>query len=352
MSRRITQSEWNAFVARQPHADFLQSWEWGENAYREDQTDILRITYPDTGDIRACCQLIQRGEGTPFHYWYAPGGPIAESTTDAEAALLQMIAEARLRFAPFLRIEPTHALLDVRRFVRVAADRPSTTRILDLSRGDDFVFDALHEKTRYNIRLAERKGVVIREIFSVGEDHPDREFFETCMKRFRDLLRETARRGDFSLHPWVHYGHLIDSFSRAGAEIVIEPNTPAIRFYTAWYDSNMIAATLCMAFGDTVSYLHGASSYDHRAVMAPALLQWHAIRDAAERGYRYYDLWGVAPKGAAPDNPWAGFTRFKEGFGGQIVTYPGTFDIPLRPIQYWMYSFGRSINRFLRRPIR
>lgn len=351
MSRHITQAEWNEFVAGRPHAEFLQSWEWGEQVYAQEKKEILRIAYPNEGEVRAVCQLIERGEGTPFHYLYAPGGPVAVSARDAEEVLDCAALELKLRQVPFLRCEPAEPFAR-QGMRRVRDERPSHTLILDLGSGAEALFASFHEKTRYNIRLAEKKGVTVKEVFDVGEDHPDQELFENSMKRFHALLRETAERGDFFLHPWIHYIRLVDAFCRSSAEEPLGHATPAIRFYTAWHKEHMIGGILCMVFGDTVTYLHGASSYEHRAYMAPYALQWHAILQGIEGGYSFYDLWGVAPQGADGDHPWAGFTRFKQGFGGTPISRAGTFDIVLSPVQYGLYSIARRMNRFLQRRIR
>lgn len=345
MPRHVTQKEWNGFVASRPHAEFMQSWEWGESACARDRAEILRIAFPDEGPLRAACQLIERGQGTPFHYWASPGGPVVSSQEDARAVLEKVQSELRLRFAPFVRIEPSERCIDMQGVRKVVDERPSTTRILDLKAGAESVFSAMHEKTRYNTRLAEKKGVTVREVFKNDEDR------ERIMSLFHALLRQTATRDEFSLHPWLHYVHLIDVFCRETAAIPLESSFPTLRFYTAWHEEAMIAVILCMSFGDTVSYLHGASSSDHRTLMAPYALQWRAIREAIAAGYRYYDVWGVAPEGSPATHPWAGFTRFKQGFGGEIIRRLGTFDIPLNPLQYMIYSVARMIHRRLRRPI-
>lgn len=350
MSRHVTQSEWNEFVARKSHAEFLQSWEWGENAYLQEGREILRISYPDIGAISAVCQLIERGEGTPFHYWYSPGGPISNSSEDSERIVEKITSELRLRRTPFIRCEPRYAL-PVRLGVKVKDERPSHTRILDLALGREELFASFHEKTRYNIRLAEKKGVNIRELFSVGEDHPDRKLFESAMKRFHALLSETAQRGEFSLHPWVHYTRLVHAFCRSSKDQPLEQEQPIIRLFSAWYGERMIAGILCMSYGDTMTYLHGASSYENRACMAPYALQWHAIQEGIVALHTSYDLWGVAPENAGQDHPWAGFTRFKQGFGGRLLSYPGTIDIVLSPVQYRLYSIARRTNRFFHRPV-
>ena len=114
----------------------------------------------------------------------------------------------------------------------------------------------------------------------------------------------------------------------------------------AKHDSEYVAANIMCFFGDTANYLHGASSNKHRDVMAPHLLQWKAVCDAKKDGFKYYDFWGIAPNDD-PKHGWAGVTRFKKGFGGEQVNYPGTFDMVVSKKWYLIYKVFRFINRTL-----
>ena len=111
-----------------------------------------------------------------------------------------------------------------------------------------------------------------------------------------------------------------------------------------------LVAGIVVDFGDTRTYLHGASSNEHREMMAPTFLHWEIMRDAKARGMRFYDWWGIAPDGSAMDHPWTGITRFKTGFPGERISSPGTYDIVLRPITYKMYNALRRVRRIIARP--
>ena len=108
-------------------------------------------------------------------------------------------------------------------------------------------------------------------------------------------------------------------------------------------DGRVLAANLMIWFGDTVSYLHGASSNVRREVMAPHLLHWKLINEAKSLSFKHYDFWGVAPEGTV-NHPWAGVSRFKRGFGGRYVAYPGTFDLPLDRFWYRVYRLLQTIR--------
>jgi lipid II:glycine glycyltransferase (peptidoglycan interpeptide bridge formation enzyme) len=96
-------------------------------------------------------------------------------------------------------------------------------------------------------------------------------------------------------------------------------------------------------FGDTATYLHGASSRERRELMAPHLLHWTAMMDAKSWGFRTYDFWGVAPEGVE-GHSWAGITRFKRGFGGKYVAYPGTYDVPVDRFWYGLYAATQKLR--------
>jgi lipid II:glycine glycyltransferase (peptidoglycan interpeptide bridge formation enzyme) len=114
-----------------------------------------------------------------------------------------------------------------------------------------------------------------------------------------------------------------------------------ISLYLVYYKNQVIAGNIVSFFGDTVTYVHGASSYEHRRVMAPYLLQWQVIKKAKEKGYRHYDFYGI------DEEKWPGITRFKKGFGGEGIKYPGTYDLILNKKWYYVYKTLRYIRRKL-----
>lgn len=129
--------------------------------------------------------------------------------------------------------------------------------------------------------------------------------------------------------------------------------------YNAFYNGEPIASILCIFFGDTCTYVHGVSGNIHRNVMAPYLLQWHAMQIAKARGIRYYNLGGVAPAAASGQttafhgyawdaaHTFTGITRFKVGFGGSVRAYPPGVDIILRPALYGLYTLGSRVKKML-----
>lgn len=289
--------------------DFLQSAEWGEF-----QKSLGRRVERVNG-VQSIFMPLPFGR----QYVYCPRG----AKTDDVSAL----AETGKKFgALFVRFEPLSArALDASKNARIVKTvdlQPSHTLLLDVSQTEDRLLAAMHEKTRYNIRLAERKGVVI-DLHSAGFDSAW-QVFET-----------TGSRGGFRLHPKSYYSAMLKALN-GGCRAFLA---------TASFEGAIVAANIMIDYAGTRTYLHGASGNAHRNVMAPFLLHWKLIQDAKQNGLRFYDWWGVAPEGAGEDHPWSGISRFKLGFGGERVDYPGTFDLVLRPGWYQGYAFMRKLMR-------
>ncbi|MDX1607971.1 MAG: peptidoglycan bridge formation glycyltransferase FemA/FemB family protein [Candidatus Spechtbacterales bacterium] len=182
--------------------------------------------------------------------------------------------------------------------------QPQRTTILDLTKDKEEILAGMHKKTRYNIRLAGRRGVKIAE----SED------FESFWK----LMRKTAQRDKFHTHSKDYYEKLL------GLNMA--------KLYFAKKEDKLHAAAITLFYKGRATYLHGASDYKYRRDMAPHLLHWQIILDAKEQGLKEYDLWGIDEK------KWPGVTRFKRGFEGEEVEYIGSWDIPLQKFWYNLYK--------------
>ena len=187
---------------------------------------------------------------------------------------------------------------------------------LDITPELDELFANLHSKTRYNIRLAKRRGVQIKENCT-RED----------LRVFYDVLTITAKRDNFLIRSYDYFETLWDC--------LVENNLA--KLFLAEYKGKVIAGTLAFIFGDKTWYIYGASSNEHRNVMPNYLLQWRMIEWAKENGCRIYDFRGV-PGRLTPDNPLYGLYRFKKGFNGEYVEFIGEFDLPYSPVVYQTYT--------------
>ncbi|MDR1319560.1 MAG: peptidoglycan bridge formation glycyltransferase FemA/FemB family protein, partial [Treponema sp.] len=210
------------------------------------------------------------------------------------------------------------ALYEIGRpFVRAAADiQPPDTVILDLTKGEEALLADMKPKWRYNVRLAERKGVLVGRLDEKGLD------------LFYALFGETARRDGIAVHSAAYYRALFEVVN--GAEGRAEKDGAELRLYLAQREGNALAAVITLFRGAEAVYLYGASSDRNRNLMAPYLLQWQAMKDAKAAGCTAYDLFGIPPN-EDPDHPMAGLYRFKTGFGGRILHRPGSWDYPYNP---------------------
>ncbi len=316
MIDRKLRDEW---VLTQKNASFLQSFEWGEFKRQAEQ----EIEYFDfAGEKVLALKNFVKGFG---YYWFVPKGPLTST-------LPKLIERAKSDGAFFLRVEPGEVAKNLS-MKKVTDIHPANSLVLDLIKSEDELMVEMHSKTRYNIGLAQRKGVTA-EVVSDSK---------VAVNTFMTLARQTAKRDGFRLHSENYYQLMSQVFSSN------ELGGPELVWYEASFGGKAVASLAVMYFGTKAIYLHGASSDEQRQTMAAPLAQWTAILDAKKRGFKTYDLWGVAPEGASNRHPWYGITRFKLGFGGRRVDSPGTYDIVLSPWRYALYSLVRLGGRWLRR---
>ncbi len=173
----------------------------------------------------------------------------------------------------------------------------------------------MKQKTRYNVRLASRKGVEVR--YGHMED----------LDLLYHMYVETSLRDRFVIRPPEYYQDAWGSFVEAGLA----------RPLIAEVEGQPVAAVIIYRFGDKATYMYGMSRELHRNKMPSYLLQWEAMRWAKAQGCRIYDFWG-APDTMDETDPMWGVYRFKQGFGPTTVITPGAWDLVLRPLHYWAYS--------------
>jgi lipid II:glycine glycyltransferase (peptidoglycan interpeptide bridge formation enzyme) len=211
--------------------------------------------------------------------------------------------------------------------IRAAACvQPPDTVLINLLDSEEKILSQMKSKWRYNTRLAEKK-VELRQA-DEGE-----------LPVFYRLFCETAQRDGISLHSFAYYQKLFELARERGV---------ALRLYLADYEREPVAAIITLFMRGVGTYLYGASSNNHRNMMAPYALQWRAIRDAKAAGCTVYDLFGIPPDDS-PAHPMAGLYRFKTGFGGTIVHRPGSWDYPLKPFVYALFRQAECLMRRLRR---
>lgn len=333
---RAEESRWNAFVASSPVRSFLQTWAWGE-VQQNMGVPYWRIVVEDKGKIVAVALVIERSLKLGYSWLYVPRGPIfAEnlSESDTEAVWkaleekLQNLAEERNSF--FIRMDPalpTGALAKAGWRKSSREVQPQHTLLLDLAKEEDALLAQMRPKMRYNIRLAEKKGVQVR----FSSDPKDVDIFLA-------LCDGVTKRTGFSYHPDNYYLSIIETLGSKGmAELAI-----------AEVDGKAVAAHFMIYADGITTYAHGASDHNHRDTMAPTLLYWKTILRAKEKGMHTYDFFGVAPEDADDSHPWAGITRMKTGFGGTRASYCGAYDFVLNEALYTMFNLTRTARGILK----
>ncbi|MFZ5559901.1 MAG: lipid II:glycine glycyltransferase FemX [Patescibacteria group bacterium] len=250
-------------------------------------------------------------------YLYSPRANPSKNFNEFLAKIKEI---AKQENAIFFKIEPEEEF-DFKGygFVKSHNIQPIKTLILDISKSEQELLNQMHYKTRYNIKLAEKR--VKSQISNLKSQN-----FEDFWK----LMQETVKRDGFKSHPKKYYRKMLEI---PGVELFVA----LIPTSSGRAMTKVIAANIVVFFEKQATYLHGASDYEHRNLMAPHLLQWKQIQEAKKRGCVEYDFWGIDEK------KWPGVTRFKRGFGGKEVNYPGAYDLVFQPIWYKIYKIARKI---------
>jgi lipid II:glycine glycyltransferase (peptidoglycan interpeptide bridge formation enzyme) len=203
------------------------------------------------------------------------------------------------------------------------------TVMIDLTGESEYLLTRMKSKWRYNIRLAERKGVEIRP----GD--------ETDFSTFYQMYAATAARDGFLIRPEAYYRDVWPCFLESGRA----------EMWLASVKDEVVAGLILFIFGPRAWYMYGASTGRHRNLMPNHLLQWTAMCRAKARGCTAYDMWGAPDIFDESDSMW-GVYRFKHGFGGQVVQGLGAFDYPVQPVLYWAFTVVMPRIRSLLRRLR
>lgn len=324
--RELTdQAALDHLLGTQPLEPFLQSWAWGDF-----QSSLGRRTWRlgayEGATVVGAALVVEHQLILGRSYLYCPRGPLA-TTAEAWAALIEAIQGlGRKHQAMYAKIDPNLLPFSVPSTPSSATLgttlQPRQTWVIDTGRDLGELLAACHQKTRYNLRLAERRGVTVRW----SNDNND-------IDTFIRLMQQTYTRQNIRLHPESYYRQEIDVLTSAKmTELAL-----------AEFEGQIIAANMVIWHGTTATYLHGGSSDDHKDVMAPHLLQWRTIERAHERGVKTYDLWGVAPTDQ-PGHRWHGVSRFKRGFAGRDIEFPAALNIVLQPQWYQAYRWAKRMR--------
>lgn len=333
-------AEWNSLLGEIPRAHVLQTWEWGEfKAHYGWQAARLRLE--KAGKPVAAAQVLRRNlPRLPFGLLYVPRGPAVDyaDPTRVDEALSALEAYARRQNAILIKIDPdlettaASAPLLKNRGWRLSREQIQfrNTVTLDLGRPEEEILAGMKPKWRYNIRLAERRGV---EIGPGGTG---------TLAEFYKMYAETSARDGFLIRPYRYYHDAWGAFLEAGLAHML----------LARVGQELVAGLILFRFRSRAWYFYGASRGAHREKMPNHLLQWEAIRLARSRGCAEYDFWG-APDKFDESDPMHGVYRFKEGFGGRPVQTVGANDFVVNPPLFQLYArlYPWYIERMRRRHV-
>jgi lipid II:glycine glycyltransferase (peptidoglycan interpeptide bridge formation enzyme) len=330
----LEEKPWEEFLTRQPHTSFLQSWAWGEFQDKLGFSHHRFGTYQGGALDGVCQALIGRRKLGSFVY--VPRGPILKSFERgrAQETLKYLRNFAAGEKVDYLRVEPHwEASPDLEELFReegyrraqvVTSQAGGVSLLLDLSLSEEELLTQMRKTTRYLVKNAAGLGIEIHRSADPRQ-----------LEEFHRLMRVTHRRQSFVPQSRNYLQTQFETLAPRGmSELVL-----------AKYQGDILSAAVVFSYGDTVTYVHGASI--RSSVPTSYFLLWEIIKEAKKDGYRYFDFWGISPNDN-PRHPWYGYSLFKKGFGGYRVDYAGVWDYPLAP-KYWVVFGVEKFRRLLKR---
>ncbi|PIV00986.1 peptidoglycan bridge formation protein FemAB [Candidatus Shapirobacteria bacterium CG03_land_8_20_14_0_80_39_12] len=303
----------------------LQSWQWGE--FRKDQgVAVVRLGIFQKAKLMQVFQItFHQIPHLPFSIGYLP-----KSSLPSKEVINKLKEIGQEKKAIFIKIEPNTEKSEIRNSksetLGLIKGKPLFTKytsVIDLTKIEEELLKSFKPKTRYNIHLAEKHGV------SVREDNSEKAFVE-----YLKLLFETTKRQGFYAHNEKYHQKQWEILKDAGISHLL----------TAAHEGKTLSAFLLFVFNKTLYYPYGASTRENRELMAPTLLMWEAIRFGKKMGCTSFDLWGDIGPNPSPDNPYFGFHKFKEGFSPKLTEFLGTYDLVINPGLYQLYKISDSLR--------
>ncbi|MBN2257034.1 MAG: peptidoglycan bridge formation glycyltransferase FemA/FemB family protein [Anaerolineaceae bacterium] len=345
LKRPQDMDQWDESIKDLPGAHLLQTREWASIKAPIGWQPLPCIWIDDSGVCQAACMILKRRiriipKVMEASILYAPKGPLVdwhdqELTTRILSDLKQIAHEEK---SIFIKVDPDVTVAtglpgsedevvfsnakDIQNNLQQLGWRYSrdqvqfrNTIIIDLAQSDNQILERMKQKTRYNIHLSERKGVVVRQ--GDLKDAP----------MLSKMYAETALRNGFAVRERRYFEHVWKDLFEAGM----------LQFLIAEYEQEPIAGLVLFHFSRRAYYFYGMSSETHRETMPTYLLQWEAIKAARKLGCEIYDLWGAPDEFDQKDDLW-GVYRFKNGLGGSVVRTIGAWDYPAKPGLYLFYT--------------
>ncbi len=313
----------------------LQSWSWGEFR-KKTGVEVLRLGKYENGKLIETAQItIHPLPFTSYTIGYFPKGGIPSGEILTELTNL-----GKKYNCIFIKLEPNvekinwefktpKELMNLKSKI-VSSPHPLFTKYtfqLDLNKSEEEILKGMHPKTRYNIKVAQRHGIIIQE------DNSDKAFEE-----YLNLTFETTKRQKFFAHTKDYHQLMWQTLKPEGIAHLLTATYPK--------ENNIIlAAWILFLFNGVLYYPYGASSGKFRNTMASNLLMWEAIKWGKINGAKIFDMWGSLGPNPDPNDPWYGFHRFKQGYNPRLVEFAGSFDLVINPTFYHFYNFADRLRK-------
>lgn len=337
--------KYQQFIKQQDLAYLQQDlvWTFVKNNW---DYDII-VSLDKKNEIRGSALVLARK--IPFlkhSLLYCPRGPIIDKKADLYNTLndlligINQIAKERKAFV--LKADPAivenEEINEVLKKFNITVHnnnknfsgiQPQNVCVLDIEkRTEEEIFNSFHSKTRYNIRLAERKGVKIRK-GTISD-----------LESFYKIMLETAKRDNFKTRTFLYFYNLLTETS------LFEEN---VELFIAEYEDKIISGGIFVKYGNQMEYLYGANSNEYRNVMASYLLQWEMIKYAKKENLKLYNFGGISGEIDNENNPLYGIYRFKKGFDTQIITYMGEWNVVFNPVINSIYNFLFKVRKRIKK---
>lgn len=405
------QHKYTDFLAKCEIGNIHQMPQWGEFQSKMPSRGKYWIIYTqnDSGAIQSSALLVRQNLPFKLCWLYSPRGPIFDDKNKESlenlTPLFEKIAHiASKENAVFYRFDPAltqksfnnnrnlnHILKKLKSKPAHAHYQPESTLIIDLTPPEEEILKQMKPKGRYNIKVANKHSVRVRisNLKASPKSTPDpSDDHSPDLQAFYDLLKQTATRDNFHGHGIDYYQNMLTELGPEKVRLVVAEYSPrkststpifSKSEYSAYdqqidgslHSPKILAAAIVTYFKDTATYYFGASSNEHRNVMAPYKLHWQIMQDAKKQGYKYYDMFGIAPalhkeiekhplngflkklsdkdsQVAIPDfdpaHPWAKVTDFKLKFGGRRVDYMDAREIIYKPFWYRLMKIAKYLK--------
>jgi len=311
----------------------LQSFEWGEFR-KKTKVRVIRRGFQYNGNLKNAYQItLHKTPNFPYLIGYFPKGKIPN-----DELIIDLNDFARENSISFIQLEPEiyrnkNIILPE---ILKKSFHPLFTKftfIIDLTKSEDEILKNMNQKTRYNVRLSEKKGVKVKI------DNNDKVF-----NKYLQLTNETTHRQGFYAHNEKYHRLLWDTIgSRDGDKF--DPNRLQAHLLKAVFNKKILVTYILFTFKNKLYYPYGASSNEDRNVMASHAAMWGAIKFGKSLGLEKFDMWGAANvREPEKSDPYYGFHKFKEGFGAELTEFIGSYDLVINPINYRLLTVADKLR--------